>query len=80
MSPTTIRNAVLNLSAEDRAELLAAIWDSFFTGDDADVPVSRQQIEEIMRRDRELDENPDLAVSYADMRARLRAMKFKGRA
>ncbi len=80
MSPVAIKNAVLNLSAKERAELLAAIWDSFFTGDDADVPVSRQQLDEIERRDRELDENPDLAVSYSDMRARLRAMKFKGRA
>lgn len=80
MSPTTIKTAVLNLSAKERAEVLVAIWDSFFTGDDADVPISRQQLEEIERRDRELDENPGLAVSYADMRARLRAMKFKGRA
>jgi putative addiction module component (TIGR02574 family) len=70
--------AVRKLSAAERLKLIDAIWDSFFTEDLAEAPLSKQQKEQIRRRDAELDANPESAVSLAEMRAKLKAVKFKG--
>jgi len=77
---TTLRDSILKLSSNERAELLAVIWDSFFTDDNADVPLSDWQKAEIKRRDAELDANPDAAVSLDEVRKTLKAVTFKGRA
>lgn len=73
--------SLLKLSAAERGKLMQALWDSFFTDDDADVPVSKQQLAEMNRRLKELREDPSIAVSHSVMMGRLNRLrkKFRGK-
>ena len=61
---------ILKLSVSDRLELVTAIWDSI--PDNAEsIPITDQQKAMLDKRLADLDENPDAAIPWSEVRARL---------
>ena len=63
---------LLKLPAGDRAELAMALWESLTDADrEETLQLSEAQRAELDRRWREHIENPESAVSWADVRSKL---------
>lgn len=67
----TLVAELLELTPTERIELAAALWDSI--GPDDMPPLTQEQIKECERRLTQHCENPDCAVPWEEVRARLRA-------
>lgn len=70
--PSSPLTELLKLSASDRAELAMALWDSLTDVErEAELELSDEQRAELDRRWAEHVANPDSAVPWADVRAKL---------
>jgi putative addiction module component (TIGR02574 family) len=71
-----LREQLFELTAAERLELVEELWDSIAAErENEPFPLSDAQREELDRRLRELDEQPERARSWAEVRARLWARK-----
>ena len=70
MGPTMTDLGIDKLPADQRRALAHEIWDSL---DDAQAvpPISDAFRAELDRRDAEMDANPGIAITWAEMRAKL---------
>ena len=70
--PSSPLTELLKLPASDRAELAMALWDSLTDVErEAELELTDEQREELDRRWAEHVANPDSAVPWADVRAKL---------
>ena len=70
--PSSPLTKLLKLPASDRAELAMALWDSLTDVErEAELELTDEQREELDRRWAEHVANPDSAVPWADVRAKL---------
>jgi putative addiction module component (TIGR02574 family) len=63
-------NDLLTLDLAERLQLVEDLWDSI-AAESAGLPLTREQREEIDRRLAEHEQNPDSAVTWEDVQARL---------
>jgi putative addiction module component (TIGR02574 family) len=69
-----LREELSKLSIAERIELVQDLWDSIATDCERDpFPLTKAQREELERRVRELDEHPERAIPWDEVRERLRA-------
>ena len=70
--PTSPLSELLKLPAGDRAELAMALWDSLTDADrDAELELTEGQRAELDRRWTEHVANPESAIPWSDVRAKL---------
>ena len=70
--PTSPLSELLKLPAGDRAELAMALWDSLTTVErDAELALTADQRVELDRRWAEHVANPESAIPWSDVRAKL---------
>lgn len=70
--PTSPLSELLKLPAGDRAELAMALWDSLTDAErDAELELTEGQRAELDRRWAEHVANPESAVPWSDVRAKL---------
>ncbi len=78
MSSSTLREELLELSAAERLELVEELWDSIAAEREKEpFPLTDAQREELDRRLRELDEHPERARPWEEVRKRLWARKLE---
>lgn len=71
-----LREALFKLTAAERLELVEELWDSIAAEREKEpFPLSAAQREELDRRIRELDEHPERARPWEEVRERLWARK-----
>jgi putative addiction module component (TIGR02574 family) len=71
-----LREELLKLSAAERLELVEELWDSIADERENELfPLSEARREELDRRIRELDEHPERARPWEEVRERLWARK-----
>lgn len=70
MGPTMKDLGIDKLAPEQRVALAREIWDSLDAAGAAG-DLTPEQWAEIARRDAEMDANPGIAISWAEMRAKL---------
>lgn len=72
MASSSLRKALGELSRDEKIELVEELWDEIATDrDTAPAELSPTQQAELMRRVRELDEDPDRAIPWEVVRERL---------
>lgn len=72
MAPSSHRKALGELSRDEKIELVEELWDEIATDrESTPAELSPTQQAELMRRVRELDEDPDRAIPWAIVRERL---------
>lgn len=73
--PNTLAE-ITKLPIPERIQIVQAIWDTIADESDAveeELPeLSEEQKKELQRRAAELDENPDMALSWEQIKARVR--------
>ena len=70
--PSSPLTELLKLPAGDRAELAKALWDSLTDGErEAELELTDEQRAELDRRWAEHVANPDSAIPWANVRAKL---------
>jgi putative addiction module component (TIGR02574 family) len=68
----SIRDELLKLSTAERLELVEELWDSIAAEREREpFPLSDEQRDELDRRLRELDEHPNRARPWSEVRERL---------
>jgi putative addiction module component (TIGR02574 family) len=73
-----LREELLKLSAAERLELVEELWDSIADERENELfPLSEARREELDRRIRELDEHPERARPWEEVRERLWARKWE---
>ena len=71
-----LREEIFKLTAAERLELVEELWDSIAAErENEPFPLSEAQREELDRRLRELDEHPERARPWEEVRERLWARK-----
>lgn len=71
-----LREELLKLTAAERLELVEELWDSIAAEREKEpFPLSAVQREELERRIRDLDEHPERARPWQEVRERLRPRK-----
>ncbi|MFM8378315.1 MAG: addiction module protein [Planctomycetia bacterium] len=75
MTPDTA--SIFSLSAAEKLQLVEDLWDDVASRPD-DVPIHAWQLEEVERRRKSLAARPDSALSWDEMRARLRRLHGGG--
>ena len=65
----TLRDQVMSLTAQERAELAQELWDSVELDDDC--TLTEEQLKELRRRVEEHRRNPDSAISWEVVRKEL---------
>ena len=71
-----LREELFKLSAAERMELVEALWDSIAADcENEPWPLTDKQREELERRVRELDEHPERARPWEEVRERLWARR-----
>lgn len=72
MASKSLRKALGELTRDEKLELVEELWDEIATDRDAEpAELSATQQAELMRRIRELDEDPDRAIPWEIVRERL---------
>jgi putative addiction module component (TIGR02574 family) len=72
MASKSLRNALNELSRDEKIELVEELWDEIATDEGAEAaPLSETQQAELTRRLRALDEDPDSAIPWEVVRERL---------
>jgi putative addiction module component (TIGR02574 family) len=66
----SVLSAATQLSVADRLLIVQKLWDSI--PPEAEVPVSREQLEELRRRVAAHDANPESAISREELERRLK--------
>jgi putative addiction module component (TIGR02574 family) len=74
----TIEKEFQSLTVAERVDLLGELWERVATNP-AELPVPQWQIEELERRRRLYRENPQRAVPWADLQARILKRNAKRR-
>lgn len=67
MSASEIRQAALQLSSQDRADLAQALWESL---DAAFFPVSQEYVSMLEQRDRKMSESPASYSTHDEVMAK----------
>jgi putative addiction module component (TIGR02574 family) len=76
MTTDALREELFKLTAAERLELAEELWDSIAAErENEPFPLTEAQREELERRVRELDENPERARPWEEVRDRLWARK-----
>jgi putative addiction module component (TIGR02574 family) len=65
-------NSVFDLSPAEKLQLVEDLWDDL-ASNPGDVPVHPWQVEELARRRANLEANPSSALSWEDVKRRVRA-------
>jgi putative addiction module component (TIGR02574 family) len=74
MADLALKERLLQLSIEDRLELIAELWDSLAdTREATPASLTAEQRDELTRRLEELDSHPERAIDWAVARERLRS-------
>jgi putative addiction module component (TIGR02574 family) len=72
----TLREELFRLSAAERMELVEELWDSIAAEfEDVPFPLTEAQREDLERRVRKLDEHPESARPWEEVRKRLWSRK-----
>ncbi|MFO0691749.1 MAG: addiction module protein [Myxococcota bacterium] len=72
MASKSLRKALGELTRDEKLELVEELWDEIATDRDVEpAELSATQQAELMRRIRELDEDPDRAIPWEVVRERL---------
>ena len=71
-----LRKALLEMSSSERLELIGVIWDSLADEKESEAfELTVAQREDLDRRIRDLDENPDRSSSWEEVRQRIRTRR-----
>ena len=70
MTRGQILAAILKLDTSERLDLIGDVWDSI---DSKNLPLTPAQAAEVERRMADIERNPDLVISWEELRAELRA-------
>lgn len=69
MTSKSLREELFKLSRAEKLELVEELWDSIATDPDAEMsPLSAAQREELDRRIREMNEHPERAIPWDEVR------------